>query len=431
MKLSSEYLMSDKGLVLLGKLFQSSGEGIMLFNQKGEIEMINPRSEVMFGYSENELIGKPVESLVPRNARKTHKVHRDNYLNSPTPRPMGLGLDLRGLKKDGTTFPIEISLNHLNYENQTMVVAFITDITQRKKNETMVIEQQKKLEEYANELEQKVKIRTRELEHLNLGLQSQIQERKLAENALKKSLEDLKKAEHEILMSLEKEKELGVLKSRFVSMASHEFRTPLTTILSSANLIGKYNEAEQQESRQKHIERINKGVKNLTGILNDFLSLEKLESGVLKPKKDEFEVSNLIQEVVEEMTQTLKKDQEIVHNAISLKVKTDEHVLRNILINLVSNASKYSGEGNKIEINVSNSKKKVTIDVIDSGIGIPKDEQKNMFQRFFRAANATNIEGTGLGLNIVKKYTELIDGELSFISDEGKGSTFTVVFPYA
>jgi len=422
--------MSANGLELLGKLFHSSGEGIMLFNQKAEIEMVNPRSQEMFGYTEKELIGKSVEKLVPQSTRGKHVEHRDRYLQFPAPRPMGQGLDLNGLRKDGTTFPIEISLNYLKHEAQTMVVAFITDITVRKENERVVEAQQKKLGEYADELEKKVKSRTSELEHMNMGLQSQIQERKLAEKALKESLQDLKKAEKEILKSLDREKELGVLKSRFVSMASHEFRTPLTTILSSANLIGKYAESDQQISREKHVDRITKSVQNLTNILNDFLSLEKLESGALGISKNELDLKELLEEISDEMGGTFKEGQEIQLTCESIILNSDEHILRNILFNLISNASKYSPVSARIEILAKQEKDHVCIKVKDVGMGIPKEEQKNLFERFFRAGNVTNIQGTGLGLNIVRKYVDLLGGKIEFESTEGVGSTFELKLPF-
>ncbi|MEQ6168809.1 PAS domain-containing sensor histidine kinase [Ekhidna sp. MALMAid0563] len=427
-KLGSQEFISDEGIELLKSLFKSSGEGIMLFNKEGEVVMANPRVTEMFGYDEGEVLGQKVEKFVPKNAQKKHQGYRKEYINHPEPRRMGVGRDLSGLKKDGSTFPLEISLSYMQHKNEKLVVAFVTDISIRKENEKKLEEQRKKLEEYTSELEQKVKARTSELEHMNLGLQSQIQERKLAEEALKQSLEDLKKAEQEILKSLEKEKELGELKSRFVSMASHEFRTPLTTVLSSANLIAKYTESDQQEAREKHINRIKKSVQNLTNILNDFLSLEKLESGIQKVNFNELDVNELLQEIVEEMSQSVKNGQEILLNGTAPTIQTDEHILKNILFNLVSNASKYSSEGEKIEINIEHDKH-LKIHIVDHGIGIPESEQKKMFDRFFRAANATNIQGTGLGLNIVKKYADLLKGEISFTSTEDQGSTFTLTLP--
>ena len=428
MKLGSQDIVSKDGLELLESLFKSSGEGIMLFNQKGEVVMANPRAREMFGYQEGEVLGQKVEKFVPKNAQKKHVEDRENYIKHPEPRRMGIGRDLAGLRKDGTSFPLEISLSYMQHNNEKLVVAFITDISIRKENEKKLEEQRKKLEEYTTELERKVKARTSELEHMNLGLQSQIQERKLAEEALKQSLEDLKNAEQEILKTLEKEKELGELKSRFVSMASHEFRTPLTTVLSSANLIAKYTDTDQQEAREKHIKRIKKSVQNLTNILNDFLSLEKLESGAQKVTFDQVNIDELLLEVTEAMSQNLKKDQKITLSGKAPNLNTDEHILKNILFNLISNASKYSSDGDQIEINLEQDKS-LKIHIVDHGIGIPKSEQKKMFDRFFRAGNATNIQGTGLGLNIVKKYADLLGGDISFKSEEGKGSTFTLTLP--
>ncbi len=418
--------MSEKGLDLLNKLFHSSGEGIMFFNSDGTIATFNPRAEEMFGYKEEELRGKSMETLVPIPLRDSHVQLRNSFISKPSPRQMGAGRDLAGLRKDGSTFPLEISLSYIQHDDETMIVAFITDITIRKKNEAVLEKQRLQLKEYTTELEQKVKSRTSELEHMNLGLQSQIQERKLAERALKESLEDLKNAEQEILNSLNKERELGEMKSRFVSMASHEFRTPLTTILSSANLIARYE--DDQMARMKHVARIKNSVQNLTSILNDFLSLEKLESGAQKIEISEFNLSELIVEVKDELQLMLKDKQEIHTDCADYQLESDPHILKNILLNLVSNAIKYSHPDGKIKMAV-NINSSVKISVIDDGIGIPLKDQKQLFERFHRAENATNIQGTGLGLNIVKKYTELLNGQITFESKEDQGSKFTLILP--
>ena len=418
--------MSDKGLDLLNKLFHSSGEGIMFFNSDGTIATFNPRAEEMFGYKEEELRGKSMETLVPIPLRDSHVQLRNSFISKPSPRQMGAGRDLAGLRKDGSTFPLEISLSYIQHDDETMIVAFITDITIRKKNEAVLEKQRRQLKEYTTELEQKVKSRTSELEHMNLGLQSQIQERKLAERALKESLEDLKNAEQEILNSLNKERELGEMKSRFVSMASHEFRTPLTTILSSANLIARYE--DDQVARMKHVARIKNSVQNLTSILNDFLSLEKLESGAQKIEISEFNLYELIIEVKDELQLMLKDKQEIHTDCADYQLESDPHILKNILLNLVSNAIKYSHPDGKIKMAV-NINSSVKISVIDDGIGIPLKDQKQLFERFHRAENATNIQGTGLGLNIVKKYTELLNGQITFESKEDQGSKFTLILP--
>lgn len=427
--IDGDELISKEGMHLLEKLFQSSGEGIMLFNTKGEVVLANPRSQKMFGYEVNELIGHQVGKLVPSAIAERHKTYHNEYIQNPQSRPMGEGRDLSARKKDGTTFPVEISLSYIEHNNEKLVVAFVTDISIRKSNEQKLEQQRKELEQYTHELELKVKERTSKLEHMNLGLQSQIQERKLAEAALKHSLEDLKKAEQEILKSLEKEKELNELKSRFVSMASHEFRTPLTTILSSSNLIAKYTEADQQEKREKHVDRIRKNVENLISILNDFLSLEKLESGLQQTNVTEVDMPAFLQELIEEMNLILKKGQYIKIQGNASPIQTDEHILKNILINLISNASKYSEENSPIYLVLEHSESQLYIHVKDQGIGIPQEEQKNLFGRFFRAGNAANIKGTGLGLHIVNKYIHILEGKISFESAEGEGSTFSITLP--
>lgn len=432
MGIADEQLLSKGRIELLDKIFLHAGEGILIVNKQAEIILANNRCEELFGYSKSELTGKVIEDLIPKKYQKQHISDRNRYLAHPVSRPMGTGLDLGGLRKNGSTFPLEVSLNYMVHEDQTLVVAFVTDISVRKEHERALAMQRKQLEEYASNLEQKVKIRTKELEHLNLGLRSQIRERKLAEDALKESLKEVQKAEQEILKALQKEKELNEMKSRFISMASHEFRTPLTTILSSANLIGRYEDAAGQEKREKHINRIRTSVQNLTNILNDFLSLEKLESGAISRNIRQFHFTELIAELKENMELTLKKGQQMdfeIAPDLNL-IQSDPHLIKNIMLNLLSNAIKYSPEDKKITLTAwLEDDRYLSIKVKDEGIGIPEEEQKNLFQRFFRAENATNIQGTGLGLNIVKRYLDLLDGTINFTSKERVGSEFIVNFP--
>lgn len=245
------------------------------------------------------------------------------------------------------------------------------------------------------------------------------------------NITEQKKVQAELAKALKVERELNELKSRFISMASHEFRTPLSAILSSAILIGKQNGPGKEERREKHVERIRTHVKHLVVILNDFLSLSKLEEGKVRVKPQHFELIQFCKIIIDEMVATKKEGQLIrfKHTAIKINTFLDPKLLSHILINLLSNALKYSGESQEVILEIRQEFKSVFFNIIDNGIGIPEKEQGHLFERFFRAENATNIQGTGLGLHIVKQYTELMVGTVSFTSKPGKGSTFTVKLP--
>lgn len=245
------------------------------------------------------------------------------------------------------------------------------------------------------------------------------------------NITEQKNVQEELVNALKVAKELNELKSRFISMASHEFRTPLSAILSSAILIGKQNEPGKEERREKHVARIRTHVKRLVVILNDFLSLSKLEEGKVQAKPQYFELIQFCKISVDEMEATKKEGQVILfkHTEVEIPVFLDPKLLNHILINLLSNAVKYSEEGKVVILEVQQTKETVLFNITDKGIGIPEQEQKNLFERFFRAENVTNIQGTGLGLHIVKQYAELMEGTVSFTSKTDKGSTFTVQLP--
>jgi len=236
----------------------------------------------------------------------------------------------------------------------------------------------------------------------------------------------------ELQIALKKETELGELKSRFVSMASHEFRTPLSAILSSIDLIKKYSERGEPDKQQKHVERIKRSVRNLVTILDDFLSLEKMESGTVAINPVEIDLVEYISDVLTEVKPWTKSGQLVVHeHSGAEEVRIDSNLTRNVLLNLLSNALKYSPEGSTVKLITQNEGGKLAIQVIDRGMGIPEEEQQNMFTRFFRASNAMETSGTGLGLTIVKRYMDLMRGDIGFVSKEGKGTTFNIEIPIA
>jgi len=387
----------------LHALFEYATEGILITNSKGEITKINPSAEKLFGYDNGELIGEKIERLVPQKFRGNHTHHRDSYSKNPHPRSMGKGMILFGARKDGSEFPVEISLSNYTHNDELYVIAFVIDITIRKQAE-------EKLKTYSIELEKRVEDRTL---------------------MLREAIAELEKTKEEIHAALEKEKELNDLKSRFVSMASHEFRTPLSTILSSVSLISKYNTPETEDKKQKHISRVKSSVSHLTDLLNDFLSLGKLEEGVIACTPTTFDIVNCTNEVLTELQHVAKENQkaDYQHSGHTNEVYLDQKLYRNILINLISNAIKFSDDSGTIAIRTLIDNNEVIITVKDNGIGISKEDQQHLFERFFRAQNATNIQGTGLGLNIVAKYVELMNGTITFESELNKGTTFIIKFP--
>jgi PAS domain S-box-containing protein len=419
----SKNQLSDAAL-RLNAIIDTAIDGIVTIDEQGIIETVNPAAASLFGYLPDELIGQNIKILMPSPYRQQHDGYIDRYKNTQEARIIGIGREVPGMRKDGTTFPMRLAVSEVFLENKRIFTGIVHDLTEVKKAE----EQIRKLNE---ELEEKVIERTEELASVvnkllntNKKLQHEIQERKSAETALRESAKEIQKA-------LEKEKELSELKSRFVSMASHEFRTPLSTILSSISLLSRYKETHQQEKRDKHINRIKSAVRNLNGILNDFLSLSKLEEGKIENQPFEFKLDELCPEVIDEIQGLLKDGQKITHEGLdeTLRVNWDKRLVKNILFNLLSNAIKYSEEGKEILLKERLRNGYLLIDIIDQGIGIPEADQSYLFTRFFRAANAMNIQGTGLGLNIVKRYIDLVGGSITFESQLNKGTTFTVCLP--
>ncbi|HEX7845437.1 MAG TPA: PAS domain-containing sensor histidine kinase, partial [Chitinophagaceae bacterium] len=397
-------------------LFENATEGIILTDGKGVIVLVNPAAEKIFDYSSTELVNKPIEVLIPDNVKPYHKELRDGFYQKPSNRSMGQGRDLHGRKKDGSNIPLEVSLSHYNREGETFVIAFIVDITGRKEIEKNMLRQQTELERVSNEIRK-----------LNAELEAKVEERTMI---LKEALQRLEQSQAELSEALDKERQLNEIKSRFVSMASHEFRTPLSTVLSSASLLSKYTKEEEQDKRSRHIDKIKNSVKHLNDILEDFLSLGKLDEGKVETKAGNFDLSLFINETVDEMKGLLKNGQQInVDYSGDNNIYSDKKLLKNILINLITNAIKFSDEDKEIDLVVKNSGGKAIISVSDKGIGIAEEDQEHLFSSFFRGANAINIAGTGLGLHIVKRYADLLSGDVILKSELDKGTTITITIP--
>jgi len=537
----------------LNAIIEAALDGIIAINENGIMEMLNPAAASMFGYTINELLGQNVSMLMPDMHARQHNTYINNYLHTGVKKIIGIGREVEGKRKDGSTFPLRLSVSESKTEGKSIFTGIVHDLSLEKKaahelnlekeraqqyldiaNTMIIVIDKDGLVELINnkgcevlgypekdiigknwfdlivpeihrtplkllfsrmmegelgsleyfeseikthngerrliawrnalikddegritssissgvditeqraaedriirlnaELEQRVDQRTEELANavnqllnINKKLEHEIQERRAIEAALRHSEQELRRA-------YEKEKELSELKSRFVSMASHEFRTPLSAVLSSADLIEVYTKEEQQDKRLRHTNRIKASVANLTGILNDFLSLSKLEEGKVGVQPVQFQLFEFIEETTEELTGLLKPGQHILNDlpTADISLYLDRKVLKNILFNLISNAIKYSDPDTQINCQLLVRHNMLHIAVKDQGIGIPKEEQQYVFTRFFRAHNAENIQGTGLGLNIVKRYVELMGGNINFESDLGTGTTFRCVIP--
>ncbi len=285
-------------------------------------------------------------------------------------------------RKNGTTYPVEVHLQKSAAGDKNTLVAIILDITEHEK--------------YTQKLEKTVTERTRQLEE-----------------------------------ALNKEKELGELKTKFLSLVSHEFKTPLSGIMTSATLAGKYPKEEDHAKREKHLKTIQGKVKYLNHIINDFLSIERLESGKVNYMFTHFPLSKVVNEVIYDANMLLKEGQHIEYpeRIDAIFIDFDEKILELILTNLVNNAIKYSSENSTIRIKAKEEKHVLVLIVQDEGIGIPKEEQKYIFNRYFRAENALLNQGTGIGLNIVKTHLENLGCTITFNSEQNIGTTFTVTIP--
>jgi PAS domain S-box-containing protein len=388
---------------LLKAIIENAIDGIITISERGIVESINPAACALFGYPADEVIGNNVSMLMPPPDKERHDGYIERYQRTGDPHIIGIGREVTGLTKNGIRFPFRLGVSEVQFLGRKVFAGFIHDLTKQK-------EAEEQLKEYTSHLEEQVEERTKSLQKLVVELQE---------------------SKAEVSLSLEKEKELSQLKSRFVSMASHEFRTPLSAVQLSAVLIDKYAQPFQNDHITKHVGKIKNAVGNLTAILNDFLSLEKLEAGKVEPIYNPFDLVKLSEEITEELQMVTKQNQNIIyqHTGTSSQVNLDQNLVKSCVVNLITNAIKYSGENTFIEFNSEIGDGNCTITIKDNGIGIPENDQKHLFEAFFRAHNTGNIPGTGLGLNIVARYTSLMNGKIEFKSNINHGTLFILSFP--
>ncbi len=391
-------------------LTETISEGILIINRAQKIVAVNETLCQLFGYTQEELVGQPLDMLVPTKYHHNHASHVSGFMEKSNKRIMGQGRELNGKRKDDSLFPLEVGLKPFEVNGGHFVLGLVIDISLR-------VHKEREMKNMNLELERKVEERTEALRESISSLEMEIERRRLAENKIK--------------ASLRKERELNELKTKFLSLVSHEFKTPLSGILTSSTLIGKYTKEDQQAKREKHIHTITSKVKFLNNILDDFLSIERLETGKVNYKVNKFPLSKVINEVIYNANMLLKEGQKINYpeRVDEFELTFDEKVLELVLNNLVNNAIKYAPEHTEIDIIVDEHEGMLQIKVKDKGIGIPEKEQKFIFNRYFRAENALLNQGTGIGLNIAKSHLKNLGGTITFESEQDEGSVFIAHIP--
>jgi PAS domain S-box-containing protein len=373
------------------ELLEAAPDAIIEVDREGRIILLNRVTEKMFGYQREELIGKAVELLIPSDRRAAHTRHRGDYWNHPQTRPMGNGLSLEGQRKDGTRFPVEISLSPVDSQEGFRVTAIIRDITERKQTEDRIRAIQEKF--------------TRDLAATNRELEER---NRMIERANR-------------------------LKSEFLASMSHELRTPLHTIIGFSELLGEELEGPLNEKQHRFVNHIHKDSMHLLELINDVLDLSKIEAGRLELRPQVFDIAAAMEEVIGSIRQQaeakpLKLEKQIPELPA---LHADRLRFKQILLNLLSNAVKFTPEGGIIRVEAALLAEVVEVSVVDTGIGIPFEEQQSVFDKFYQVGHTTKgvREGTGLGLAITRKLVEEHGGTIRVVSEVGKGSRFTFTIP--
>ena len=365
-------------------LLEAAPDGILEVDRNGSIVLCNAATEKIFGYQREELLGRPVEMLIPEGSHAAHQQHRTNYWNRPITRPMGKSLTLHAQRKDGSRFPVEISLSPVRSDDGFRVTAIIRDVTDRKI-----------AEEQIRAVNQQLQQRNQEVERANR------------------------------------------LKSEFLASMSHELRTPLHTILGFTELLEEEVDGPLNERQRRFVSHVHQDAQHLLELINDILDLSKIEAGKLELRFEVFDARQAVEEVVASLQGRADGKNLTVENRIAADcaVKADRVRFKEIFYNLLSNAVKFTLEGGRIEIDSqlrdSSRGSELGFSVKDTGIGIPKREQASIFDKFYQVGSTTKgvREGTGLGLAITKQLVEMHGGGISVESEPGKGSTFSFTVP--
>lgn len=362
------------------ELIEDAPDGVLQIDGSGKISLANRAAEILFGYTREELLRLAVDELVPEGQRANHARHRANFIQAGVSRPMGLGLNLFGRRKDGSEFPVEISLSHVKAPSGVSVTAVVRDVTERKR-----------MEEHVRALQE--------------GYMAELQARQ-------------KEAER-----------LNQLKNEFLASVSHELRTPLHTIIGFTDLLTEEFEGPLNPTQREFVSHIRRDSDHLLGLINDVLDLSRIEAGRLELHMKSLSLHNAISEAISAIQSQANTKSVLVcgDDLGELHVVADPIRLRQILYNLLSNAVKFTPHGGQVSVQAERNGRMVGVTVADTGVGISPDDQSKIFDRFYQASNKSG--GAGLGLAICKQLIELQGGSISVQSEPGRGSRFHFDLP--
>ncbi|WP_433964877.1 PAS domain S-box protein [Tunturiibacter gelidiferens] len=366
------------------ELIEHAPDAILQVDPNGRILVANHTAELMFGYTRKELLGNNVDILVPAMVRSRHMEHRASFARSPQLRPMGRGMELSALRKDGLEIPVEISLSPSREEGGINVTAVVRDVSERRQSEK---EMRSLQENYMAELE----ARQKEAERLNQ------------------------------------------LKSEFLASMSHELRTPLHTIIGFAELLGEDGDGSLNDRQKRFLQHIQEDSEHLLGLINDVLDLSKIEAGAMSLRIEHISLADAISDAVNAIRPRAAMKSLTLESRSTFVglIAVDPMRLKEVFYNLLSNAVKFTPEGGNITLETEEDGQFVRVTVADSGIGIAADQIEQIFEKFYQVGYATSgvREGTGLGLAICKRLIEMHGGSIWIESAPGCGSRFHFTVP--
>ena len=406
-------------------------DGVLGVDPRGRVRSVNRRAAELFGRAEDDLLGADVICLMTAEHANAESAYRHATGTTVLSRAVDQTVDVTCSRPDGEKFPCRLSVRKVGHGPDCTYLCVVHDLSGVRHSARRIIALHEQTRSRSDDFERVVEQRTSQLQQTieDLAVANQQLEREIAER--ESIARDLQRREVQLEQLLRRERELGELRSRLVSMASHEFRTPLTTMLSSVEVI-EMSVEEMPPLMSKHTARIRESIGYLRNVLEDFLQVGKLDARGTDLQVAECDIRAQVTALIEDLSLMCKPGQDI-ELTIAGNVEPAMHsanALRIIVTNLVTNAIKYSEPGTAIDVRLSDGDGTLEITVSDEGIGIPESDLPLLFERFFRAKNAVTITGTGLGLNIVAKYVAAMDGQIRAESPGEGGAKFTVTLPY-